>query len=343
MKPTPLAYAPGVALAALGTLPFGAVLGPEAPLIALGSAVGMAVAPLAKLDERESMVLATAGSFAAIAALFGGPIPAGVLLVEASVGLGIGAAVIPMLLPGLVSAAVGYLIFTGIGDWSGIKETVLAVPGLEPYHGVHFVDLGVAIAVGLLAALVIGPVHAMARRVAALEGTRVAMPVLLLGGGAAVGVIALVADGLGANSQDVLFSGQASLPSLLAEGSAGVVVVLLVGKALGYAISLGCGFRGGPVFPAIFLGVALAMLAVIALDIPPTLAVAVGTAAGMAAATRLLFSSLIIAALLVGSSAVDAVPPAVLAAATAWIAATALESRRDGSDTAGGQSAPATA
>ena len=34
---------PGVALAALGTLAFGAVLGPEAPVIALGSAVGVAV------------------------------------------------------------------------------------------------------------------------------------------------------------------------------------------------------------------------------------------------------------------------------------------------------------
>ena len=61
-------------------------------------------------------------------------------------------------------------------------------------------------------------------------------------------------------------------------------------RALAYAICLGCGFRGGPVFPAIFLGVALAMLAVIAFDMSPTLALAVGTAAGMAAMTRLIFS-----------------------------------------------------
>ena len=62
----------------------------------------------------------------------------------------------------------------------------------------------------------------------------------------------------------------------------------------------GCGFRGGPVFPAIFLGVAVAMLAAIAFDMSPTLAVAVGTAAGMTAMTRLILASLIIAALLVG-------------------------------------------
>ena len=42
MAPTALAAGPGVALAALGTLSFGLVLGPEAPLIALGSVVGVA-------------------------------------------------------------------------------------------------------------------------------------------------------------------------------------------------------------------------------------------------------------------------------------------------------------
>ena len=50
--PTPLSHAPGIALAALGTLAFGAVLGPEAPLIALGSVVGVAAARLARARAR---------------------------------------------------------------------------------------------------------------------------------------------------------------------------------------------------------------------------------------------------------------------------------------------------
>jgi H+/Cl- antiporter ClcA len=69
----PLAYARSVVLAAIGTLGFGAVLGPEAPLIALGSMVGLALAFLVRLDQREQTIVATAGSFAAISALFGGP------------------------------------------------------------------------------------------------------------------------------------------------------------------------------------------------------------------------------------------------------------------------------
>jgi H+/Cl- antiporter ClcA len=92
--PTPPRYVPGVALAALGTLGFGAVLGPEAPVIALGSAVGVAVTHFYRAaGPQGTMILSNAGSFSAISALFGGPIVAGMLLVEG--GVGIGAALLP--------------------------------------------------------------------------------------------------------------------------------------------------------------------------------------------------------------------------------------------------------
>ena len=329
--PTPLAYGPGVALAALGTLPFGLVLGPEAPLIALGSVAGLAVVHSLRLPQKEQAVLATAGSFSAIAALFGGPIPAGILLVEASIGLG--EAAIPALLPGLVSSAVGFLIFVGVGNWHGIHETVLSVSGLPKYNGTHLLDLVMGVGVGVVAAVVIAAVHRLGEWIAGPGINRLGMVRTLFAGGFAVGLVALIADGLGANSQDVLFSGQASIPALIAESSAGILVVLLAGKAIAYAISLGSGFRGGPVFPAIFIGVAISSLTVTLFDVSPTLAVAVGTAAGMAAATRLLFASLIVATLLVGTDAIDTVPATVLAASAAWLTATAIG--RKASDPAG--------
>jgi hypothetical protein len=49
--------------------------------------------------------------------------------------------------------------------------------------------------------------------------------------------------------------------------------------------------------------------------------------AGMAAATGLLFASLLFAALLVGTSGLDAIPAAVFAAAAAWLTRTALDRR----------------
>jgi hypothetical protein len=80
---------------------------------------------------------------------------------------------------------------------------------------------------------------------------------------------------------------------------------------------------------AVFLGVALATIVAILLDVSPTLAVAVGTAAGMAAMTRLLFASLLFSALLVGTAGVDTIPAAVFAAAGAWLVSATLDQRRE--------------
>jgi H+/Cl- antiporter ClcA len=277
------------------------------------------------MGKEERMVLATAGSFSAISALFGGPLVAGVLLIEA--GIGAGAMLIPILLPGLVAAAIGYLLFVGLGNWGGIQETVLSVPGLPIYDGTSVVDLVVGIAVGILTALVIGVVRQLGSSVLDRGPARLGLGPLLLAGGLAVGLLAQLADLLGANSQDVLFSGQTSLPDVVAEDSAGILLVLIVAKGLAYAISLSCGFRGGPVFPAIFLGVALGMIAVVAFDVSPTLAVAVGATAGMVAMTRLVIASLLLAALLVGTGSADVLPAAVLAAVAAWITRTAIDKR----------------
>src|SRR5262245_4925953 len=59
---------PGVALAALATLAGGLVLGPEAPLIAIGSGVAVFTVKLAKKNASPTMlvVLGAAGAFAAI-------------------------------------------------------------------------------------------------------------------------------------------------------------------------------------------------------------------------------------------------------------------------------------
>lgn len=324
-EPTPVRYGPGVVLAAVGTLGFGAVLGPEMPVIALGSVVAVAMTWFARLGEKETAVLGMAGSFSAISALFGGPIVAGVMLVEA--GAGMGAALMPALLPGFVAAAVGYLIFVGLGDWGGLDSPGLTVPDLPLYEGTHLLDLLVAVGVGVVVALLAFAIRRIAGGLADRGRARLGLVGILLGGGLAVGLIALAADGLGASSQDVLFSGQESIPALVAEGSTAIVLLLLVAKSLAYGISLACGFRGGPIFPAVFLGIGLATLPVVWFDTSPTLAVAVGAAAGMAAQTRLVLTSILFGALLVGSQGFDTVSAVVLAAAAAWMATTALEQR----------------
>jgi len=324
--PAPLSHAPGIVLAAAGTLGFGLVLGPEAPVVALGSIVGVTLTSFARLADQETKVLATAGAFAAISALFGGPIVAGVMMTEAAAPT-LGAMLVPALLPGFVAAAIGYVIFVGFGNWGGLETAGLAVPNLPLYDGTRVVDLFFAVVVGVATAIAIAAVTRFAIGEVASRLKSRTMAASLLAGGLAVGLIAILADALGANSQDVLFSGQHSISPLVAETSTGVVLLLLVAKAVAYAVSLVAGFRGGPIFPAVFLGIGIATLPVVWFDVSPTFAVSVGAAAGMAAYGRFVLTAMLFAALLVGSQGFDTIPGAVLAAAAAWLTVTAMDQR----------------
>jgi len=121
-------------LAAFATLSLGVVLGPEAPLIALGGGLGVLAVRLVKRDAppRTSTVVAAAGSFAAVSTLLGSPLLGAFLLMEAS-GLG-GAMLELVLVPGLLAAGVGSLIFLGLDHLTGLGTFSLAIPGL-PHVG----------------------------------------------------------------------------------------------------------------------------------------------------------------------------------------------------------------
>ena len=112
------------------------------------------------------------------------------------------------------------------------------VKSLGPLSATHF-----AVVVGLLAAVVVAAVRRLGTAVDG-RGDRLGMPALLLGGALAVGLLAELADLLGADPLDVLFSGQASIPAVIGEDSTKIIIVLLVAKFLAYGVSLGCGFRG---------------------------------------------------------------------------------------------------
>ena len=325
---TPVRYVPGIVVAALGTLGFGLVLGPEAPVMAVGSAVGLAITSLVRSDAREQGILSMAGIFSAISTLFGGPLVAGVMLTEG--GISMGAVLIPVLLPGFVAAAVGYLVFLGVGPYTGAPAPGLQVPDLPAYVGTSVPDLIIAIVVGVVTAALIVAINRAAKRVAALQDGRqgdgrVGLVAALLLGGLAVGALAQLATVFGVAPDDVLFSGQASIPALVSESSLIALVVLVIAKAAAYVVSLATGFRGGPIFPAVFLGVNVAAFAVELFGTSPTFAIAIGCAAGMAAQTRLVVTSMLFAALLVGSGGFDAIAGAVFATVASWLTVQALD------------------
>jgi H+/Cl- antiporter ClcA len=315
-----------ILLAALATLGAGLVLGPEAPLIAIGLGLPAFVARFVAVEDEQMRVLVLAGAFAAIAALFGGPLVAALMLFELIAISGsvparsIGSA----LLPGFVAAGTGALIFTGVGDWSGLHQQNLALPTLDAYDTVRLTDLLWCIVLALVVALAILAVRRLAYPLAARARAR---PLAwLVGAGLLVGALAVVFREVADRPAEfVLFSGQSAMPELVAEGSAGVLLLVVLVKGLAYALSLGAGFRGGPVFPAIAIGTALGVAGA---DLLPGLATTPAIAAGIAASTayvlRAPFSGALLASVLVGSSAADTAPIAVLAAVVGVLVAVAV-------------------
>jgi chloride channel protein, CIC family len=135
--PTTPVDLPGVVLAATATLGLGLVLGPEAPLIAIGMGLGYLAMSLVKRDApRQALALmAAAGSFAAISTIFGSPVVGAVIIIEAA---GLGGAMLPLvLLPGLMAAGIGSLVFIGLGSWSGLSTSAwsLSPLPLPPFDG----------------------------------------------------------------------------------------------------------------------------------------------------------------------------------------------------------------
>ena len=91
------------------------MVGPEAPLIALGGGLGFLIVRSIRRDAPPQLgtLLASSGTFAAMSFLFGSPIIAAVILIEAA---GLGGSRMPLvLIPGLLAAGIGSLVSIGMG------------------------------------------------------------------------------------------------------------------------------------------------------------------------------------------------------------------------------------
>lgn len=312
----------GIALAAFATLSLGVVLGPEAPLIAIGSGLGVLAVHLVKRDApaMAAVVIGGAGSFAAIATLLGSPLVGAFLLMEV-IGFG-GATMEMVLLPGLLSAGVGSLIFVGLNNLTGFGNfslTVSNIPHVGSPTGAEFLW---AIGIGLAAAVLATNIFRMARLVRSLVEPRRVMLTPVVGLAVAGLAIAFQA-GTGRSSSYVLFSGQSALPGLVQQAAGwtvGAMLLLVLCKAAAYAISLGS-FRGGPIFPAMFIGAAGGIALAHLPGLPMIAGVAMGVGAMTAAALKLPMTAVLLPSLLFISDAVALMPVVIVAVVVAYVAA----------------------
>ncbi|HWD74380.1 MAG TPA: chloride channel protein, partial [Solirubrobacteraceae bacterium] len=280
---------PGIVLAGLATIGSGLVLGPEAPLIALGTGVALLTVRLARREMAPEVLLmiGAAGSFAAISFIFASPLVAAVILIEAS---GIGGPRLPMvLLPGLLGAGIGSLVSLGMGSFTGLSSSAYALGTLKFPAFAHpdIAQFGWTIALAIAVAA--------AARLLMTGGllthgvvSRRLLWCLPLAGLVVAGLAVAFHGASGKSFQEVLFSGQDALPGLVAQAgtwSLSALALLIVFKGLAFSVCLGS-FRGGPTFPAVLLGAAAGVMASRLPGFALEPAVAVGMAAAVAAVLR---------------------------------------------------------
>jgi H+/Cl- antiporter ClcA len=321
---------PGVMLAGLATIGLGAVLGPEAPLIALGGGLGLLAARLVGKDATPEVgqILAASATFAALSLIFGSPLIAAIILIEVT-GLG-GPRLTTILVPGLLAAGIGSLVSIGMGSFTGLSSSAYALDPLQlpAFAKPDFVDFLWTIPLAAGIALGTTAIFAAARPLAPLMERRGF--VMLPAAGLFIGILALVfAEITDKLPDEVLFSGQDQLSGLISDAgswSLGALALLIVLKGIGYAVSL-AGFRGGPTFPAIFLGAAAGLMAAELPGFATTPAVAVGLGAAVVAVLRIPLSAVVLAALLTSQTGLGASPLIIVGVVVAYIVTDALSPR----------------
>ena len=125
----------------------------------------------------------------------------------------------------------------------------------------------------------------------------------------------------GQSFTQVLFSGQDALPELVANAadySVAVMILLIVCKALAYGLSLSA-FRGGPVFPSMFIGAAIGIAASGLPGMNLAAGIGMGIGAMCTAMLRLPLTSTLLAVVLMGVDGVIVTPQVVVAVVVAFV------------------------
>lgn len=322
---------PGILLAALATLGLGLVLGPEAPLIGLGMGLGALAIRLARKDAPDQLLalMAAAGAFAAIASLFGSPVVGAVIIIEAA-GLG-GATLSLILLPGLLAAGIGSLVFIGMGSWTGLSTSAYALSplALPAFSKPDWNDFLWAIALAMAAAAITFVIVELAQAAKRLVSAR--PMILTIAAALAVGGLAIAFNRATGQATDaVLFSGQDAFGELVKDApslSLSTLALLLLFKGLAWSLSLG-NFRGGPVFPALFLGAVGGLLAGHLPGLSETPAVAILMAAACVSILKLPLSCTIITLVLTSRAGLGVSPLIVVAVVVGYLTIQSLTALR---------------
>ncbi|MBD0838911.1 ion channel protein [Streptomyces sp. TRM68416] len=320
--PLPPVVLPGLALAATLMLAGGPSLGPENPIIAVnvGLAYWLGRRFLPRLPGGTWVVLAEA---ATIGALFGTPVAAALVISEALAGRKAPGALWDNVFAPLTAAAAGAMTTTLVAE----PSFDLGLPAFgRPGWGDLLAALVIASAGALLGMAAVYAFPYVHRAFSRLGHPMVVLPV----GGLVLGLLGALGGHL------TLFKGLEEVGELAADPggwSAGEFATMTVVKLAALLVAASCGFRGGRIFPAVFIGAALGLCAhALVPGVHPAVGIAAGVLGMLLAITRQGWVSLFVAAVLVASPAILAL--LCIASLPAWLLVTGrpqMQLRGDGS------------
>ncbi|MDT8703076.1 ion channel protein [Kluyvera ascorbata] len=243
----PPSHLPGLLIALIIGLAGGISLGPEHPIMSVNIALAVALGArfFPRVSSLDWTILAAAGT---IGALFGTPVAAALIFSQTLTGNN-DSPLWDRLFAPLLAAAAGALT-TGM-----FFHPQFSLP-IEHYQGLRLVDIFsgaivavFAIAIGMVAVWCLPHLHSLVHRLK--------HPVLILGvGGFVLGLIGTVGGPI------TLFKGLDEMQRLTAGQSfgAGDYMLFALSKLAALVVAAACGFRGGRIFPAVFVAVALGLM-----------------------------------------------------------------------------------
>jgi len=313
--------APGIVLMAFVSLFSGGSLGPEAPLADATGGIGTWLADRMHGDERETRSLSYSGVSGMLGAFITSPVGGPLLALEsARGGGGIPTLYFWILFPSMLASATATVIFVALsGSFFG---ALYVFPEYMP----TFRDLLQAVPLGAIGGAV-GVVFFILLRLLQRSMQPMKNRLVLRGlfGGLALGIA-------GALFPLILFSGEEQSVELIARAVEIGVPMLLVLAAVKLVITcliLACGWKGGYLFPIMFVGMALGLAVNLVFpQIPVAVAVASSIAGAIAATMRAPLFAIFFTGILVQREALPAIAVAVVAGSLVAAGAALWSARR---------------
>jgi len=315
--PLPLRTLPGLAVALVLGLAGGVSLGPENPIIAINVALTAWILCRPRLGVPVNGAIGLAMA-ATIGAMFATPVAAALVLTETFAERGDRTGpLFDRLFAPLVAAGAGAVTMTAF-DAPTFAIDLPDYPGVQPGDALSASVVGIVAALLMLLAVLAFP---LVHRV--FHGMR--HPVLALGaGGLVLGLLGMLGGPL------TLFKGLEEMKELSAEADDlawSAILLMGVVKVAALVVAAGAGFRGGRIFPTVFIGVAIGLAASsLVPSVPAAVAVSAAVLGAVIVVSRDGWLALFMAAVTVGD--VRLIPVLCLALVPLWLVARVMPPMR---------------